>query len=527
MKPFSRSIALVTAVLSALLVTAATVGAQATPPVRLRGRGDAEHDRFLKSVFASTDQLMITRDTVIARNDTVRTRVVVVGATLRLDGVILGDLVGVGGNLFVRPSATVAGSTRNIAGGLYPSQLATLSGHVENSPNAQYEVVRSDSIITVVGLVNPSLLHLPGIMGFEIPTYDRVSGVTLRAGAELVLPRIGEAEPFLRGWGTYYSQRGDFGGGADVALRRGWTEIAAGAERTTLTNERWVRKDLSNSLSMLFQGKDYRNYYAADRAFISVDRTLEKSRRLTTLTLTGQVEQASPLRAARPWSFKKPKADTIRPNYYGLTNAGVPRNPDGRITSGIVSIASEWERPKYVMDGNALVEVAGKVINGDHAFARLAVGGDFAMEALKHHTLQMEWHFQTPLPGTDSLPYQRWTFIGGSGTLHTFPVAAFTGDRVAFVETKYTIPLPVALTLPLVGRPELDFIHLIGMAWTKGDERSWEQNVGARLAYRVIYVRALTNPRHFSDDVKFSVGVNLPRKAFPWQRKATAPADTL
>ncbi len=510
----------VTATRAAAQIPQASV---AEPAVRVRGRGDPEHDRYLRQILEGTDRLLITRDTVIARNDTVRTRVVVVGATLRLDGVILGDLIGIGANLFVRPSARITGEVRNVAGGLYSSALATIAGPIENSPNAQYEIVRSDTLVTVLGTEHPSILELPGIKGLGIPTYDRVSGVTLRAGAGLILPRVGRAEPVVRAWGQYYSHRGDFGGGGEVAIKRGWTEIAAGAERTTLTNEEWIRKDMSNSFAMLLQGKDYRNYYAADRAFVRLDRTLEKGARTSIARLTAQVEDASPLRAGQPWSLFKP--DSIRPNHYGTEPASTDgpafiRNPNGRITSAIASLSTEWEAPRLVLKANGLAEVGTTALNGDHAFARFEMGGNVALPAIKDHTLRFEGYFQGPLPGTDSLPYQRWGFVGGSGTLHTFQVAAFPGDRIAFVETMYTVPLPERLSLPLLGRPGLDLLHAIAMAWKFDQNQRFEQNIGARLGYRIAYLRVLTNPRNFSDDIKVSVGVTLPRKAYPWQEPA-------
>jgi hypothetical protein len=493
------------------------VVAQDTPVIELRGRGDPAHDRYIRELLADGPQLIITQDTVIMRNDTVPMRVLVVGATLRLDGVVLGDLVGVGANLFIRPSASVTGAIRNIAGGLYRSELSSMAGPIENEPNAQYEIERRPGVVTIRGLEHPSLLELPGIYGFGVPSYDRVSGLTLRWGAGLVLPRIGEAAPFLRGWGSYYSQRGDFGGGGELAVERGWTEVAAGAERTTLTNEEWIRSDLSNSVAMLLQGKDYRNYYSADRRFVRIARTLEKGARTSSLTLTGQVEDASPLRAAQPWSFLKP--DSIRPNHYGFTDDSVARRPDGRITSAIARFETEWEHPQFILDAHALAELGSTALKGSADFARFELGGDIAMAALSNHTLEFEWRFQGPLPGTDSLPFARWSYVGGSGTLHTFPVAAFSGDRIAFVETMYTIPLPERMRLPLLGTPALDLLHYVAMAWTHDEQRRFEQNVGARLGYRIAYVRVVTNPRHFADDVKVSFGLTLPRKTYPWSER--------
>jgi hypothetical protein len=139
------------------------------------------------------------------------------------------------------------------------------------------------------------------------------------------------------------------------------------------------------------------------------------------------------------------------------------------------------------------------------------------MAALANHTLTISPHAQGPLPGTDSLPLQRWSFVGGSGTLYTFDVAQFRGDRVAFVETEYSIPLPARLRIRLLGRPYVELLHAAGMAWSTGETPAFEQNVGARLSFNVLYVRAVTDPSRFEDDIEVTVGVTFPRRALPWQ----------
>ena len=502
------------------------------PTIRFRGKGDIELDIFIRNLLASRDYLLITRDTVITRTDTVRGNVLVVGATLRLDGALMRDLTSIGGNVFVRPSANVIGEIRNIAGGYYPSQLAKINPAVVNAPNAPYEIIQTPGALDIVGTLHPSAFDLPGIMGLAIPTYDRVNGLTLGLGANINLPRIGIAEPVLRAWGAYYSHRGDFGGGAELGVTRRRTFVGVGAERTTITNERWIRKDLSNSIAMILQGKDYRNYYAADRAYARLDRTLEDAARLTRMSLVAQVEDASPLRAGAPWSFLKP--DTIRPNDYGLTDAGIARMPTGRITSGIASIDTRWTRSTSVVKMMGLLEAGftpaaatgsraegiGSPFDKTASFLRYEIRGDVAVPAIRDHTLRVEWNAQGPLPGTDSLPYQRWSYVGGTGTLPTFQTAAFPGDRVVALETRYTVPLPHSLVLPLLGRPGIDFIHYTAMGWSLAQKRRFEQNVGVQLGYRIAYVRFVTDPRNFGDKVKTTFGLTLPRSAYPWETAA-------
>ncbi|MGH7463599.1 MAG: hypothetical protein ACREK1_00400 [Longimicrobiales bacterium] len=487
----------------ALLVHAAAAHGQT---VQVRGRGDAEHDRYLERLVTSGDYHVIARDTLLGPNDTIPGTALVLGVTVRLEGVIAGDLVIVDGNVFVRPTARIMGDVRNIAGGLYYSELAAVIGSVRSDPNAPYRVEhRDDGIVLIRGTTAHSVFVLAGFRGVLIPTYDRVDGLALSVGAGYMLPRIGDVEPVVRGRLDYRSQRGAFTGGVELAAARRRTEVAVGAERTTITNERWIRSDLNNSISAIVQGRDRRDYYAADRGYVELRRLLESGPRVTNAFLRAQVEDAQSLAARNPWSLF---GDFRRENITVL---------ESRITSAGIGAGTVWTLPQQFIEIAAAAELAGDLFDGAYSFARYEIDATWAMAALANHTLTIEPHVQGPLPGTDSLPLQRWSFVGGSGTLYTFADAQFRGDRVAFVETEYSIPLPPRLRVRILGRPSLDLLHSAGMAWTAGESPDLEQNVGIRLRFNMLYFRAITHPSRFIDDAEFAVGVSFPRRAYPWQ----------
>jgi hypothetical protein len=147
----------------------------------------------------------------------------------------------------------------------------------------------------------------------------------------------------------------------------------------------------------------------------------------------------------------------------------------------------------------------------------------FAMKAIANHTLEIEGNFRGPLPGTESLPEQRWTHVGGSGTLYTYEIGQFRGDRLAFIESEYTIPFSERLKLPILGVPRLRLLHNIGMAWTDTIDRDFEQVIGARIEFTMAYVRYVVDPR--TEESKFSVGVTLPSKNYPWEKAQKSPLD--
>lgn len=487
-----------------MLAAAAPVSAQR---IELAGEGDVALDRRLARLLRSGDYLLVTRDTLIARDDSVPRSVLVLEATFTLEGVVAGDLVGVDANVFLRPGARVHGDAVNISGGLYRSELAQVDGSVVDLPEAPYRVVREGEVVRIEGQREPAALKLDGIMGFQTPTYDRVDALGLRWGASYALPRLQRAEPRLHGQVGYASGRGALTGGLELALHRGANTLALGAEEVTETNEEWIRGDLKNSAIYALAGKDLRDYYEAERAYAQLSRRFGRGARFWTARLRGQLERAESLGATHPWTLFE---DSLRPN---------PPIDDGTIASLIVGAGGEWEGAGAVFEGDARIEFAGTALSGDFSFAALVLQGEWAMQALANHTLELEWYFQRPLPGTAVLPRQRWSFVGGSSTLRTFEIAQFRGDHVVFVESDYIIPLPRRLRLPLLGAPDLHLLHAVGMAWTEATERDLEQNIGASLQFFGPYLRVLTNPADPLDELDVDIGLSLPGGGYPWQRK--------
>jgi hypothetical protein len=478
----------------------------AAQPVVTEGRSDVAVDRRLERLLR-TAPLVVDRDTLIARNDTIRGSVLVLDATLVHEGVILGDLVLVDASGFVRPRAVVAGDLVNIAGGLYRSEISEVGGAIFDLPVAPYRVVRESDRLVILATDPPSRRVLHGLMGFHPPTYDRVNGLTLVWGAGYRFPAAGDLRAEVHGQVGWQTERGDPTGAVRLTLDGMPARVAAGHERAWATRERWIRGDLMNSLVYLWNGQDLRDYHEVDRTWIEATREL--AGRQGGLTVTGgilaQTERASSLRGGQPWFLL---GSETRPN---------PPIDDGRISSIMAGIDVGWDASQTRFAGRAEYERAGGWIGGDFRFDRITARGSWAMLALANHTLAVDFFLQTP-PGGATLPRQRWSFVGGTATLHTLEIAEFRGDRVAFVDTRYIIPLPDRLALPLLGAPRLQLLHAAGMAWTVEESGTLHQEIGAVLDLAVVHVRYALVPddpgrRDFSVSLAIPVG-----RTYPWER---------
>jgi hypothetical protein len=490
-----------------LMAAAALVpGLAGAQTVVLRGAGDVAVDRLLARLLEA-DPLIVSRDTTIPAGDTIRRSVLVLDATIVYEGVVEGDLVGVGAGAFVRPYSVVAGDLVNIAGGLYRSELSEVGGRVIDLPVAGYRVLREGNGFVIEATATESPLTLDGLMGLHVPTYDRVNGLTLIVGAAYQLPPMGRIEPRIHAQVGWQTQRGDPTYQLDASLRRGAYELVVGHERAWDTNERWIRGDLMNSLGYLWDGGDHRDYHEVDRTWGELSRafTARAGQLEGRVALRGQLEDATSLAAGQPWFIL---GSGTRPN---------PPVDDGRASSLVSAADLSWNGAQTRFAGRFEAEAARRVWGGDFDFGRASAEGAWAMLAFANHTLAIDYFLQRPL-GSATLPRQRWSFVGGANTLHTLPFAEFYGDHVVFVETQYIIPLPDRVALPVLGAPRLHLIHAAGMAWVAGEDRPLHQEVGVKLDFALVYVRYAVVPDDLSrSDLSFGLGLPFGRR-FPWER---------
>jgi hypothetical protein len=488
---------------AALLAGAGPLQAQ---QIRFSGHGDHEVDAHIMKLLAAPHTL-ITRDTLIAAGDTVTGPLLILGASATIAGTVRGDVIGVASDLFLRPTARIEGDVVNAGGGLFGSSLATITGSKLDRPLVPYHVDRGPAGLRIRAGPQPRASgDMAGPLGFAAPGYDRVNGVDVRWGLHGHLPVAGPLALEASALGDYYSQRGALGGRATFAIALDSVRVSVGVQREAVSNEEWIRNDLSNSVSYLFLGHDYHDLYEARRAWLGADASFATGSVKWRAGLRLQREAATPLHAADPWTVVS--VDSIRPNLVVDT---------GTVGSVIASLSGGWRGGSAVLRWGGSVERASPRLAGTRSFSDYQAWGDVALHTLGRQTLRLRGWARGPLPGTDSLPRRRWTFVGGAGTLYTFPIAAFRGDRMVMVETRYSIPLPSSAAAPLLGPPRVDLVHDVGMAWTLDEPRRFEQNAGVELRFYGVVVRLVTDPRNVSRELKLGVGAYWPFGAtFPW-----------
>jgi hypothetical protein len=487
-------------VLTALAMLTAPQAARAQR-VEIAGRGNLVTDTILERVVNSGDYTLIDADTVLPATDTLRGPILIAATTLKLENVIIGDVLIVDANVFMRPGSRITGDVINIAGALFRANTATIDGRVTEYKEVAYRAERTATGVRITAIRVSSLLDYDGLAGFHVPEYDRVGGLTARFGAGYLLPRIGRSEPDVHAWIGYQTARKRVLGGGELAIRSGGVRVAAAAERDVVTNDAWAR-GRTNGISYLTRGHDYRDYYAIDR--FRLGPTFSRSGDGSNLAVTAEarVENAHSLPSLDPYNFR---GNTPRPN---------PPIDDGRITSLALRLQGRWSKPTFISRFDAGIEKAATVLGGDFSFASFDLGGDWAMQALSNHTFRIRWRLRGPFPGTDSLPRQRWNVMGGRATLYSLGEAELRGDRLVFVGSEYSMPLPRFTTIPILGRPSIEAVHRLGRTWTMEGDRSLIQNLGIRLRTRFAYVMYVADPAD-SGSGQWLTGLSWQRR-YPW-----------
>jgi len=490
-------------------------------------------DQRAIDVFNSRSTTRIFGSGSVERTTVYQGNVGVHDGSLRVSGVIEGDLVAVNADVELRPTAEVRGSVVIVGGELDRYHGARVFGGVTR----QWERVRVRRVGERLQLVEAPLRRLVSvprlsfrprpsgevslIAGFD-PTYNRVEGLPLRAGLAL-RSASGGVRTAIRGYGIFRTA-GDFETREGIGYRAEGSVSASRAVGVTVggrafdevrPTQDWPLERDEAGLSALLLHRDYRDYFLQRgfAGFLAI-------RPLRGLELTGEVarvEEAS-IAARDPWTpFRRDEAwrpnPTIDAGDYTLLTGTLeygyrPARPGGG--SGWF-LRGTWEHGigENVVERVLPAAVRGPLPTSDYTFDRASVdvrryerigwSGRLGLRA-----------FWAGSVGPDPLPVQRRLSLGGPDPLIGFPFRAFSCadasldpslpglcDHVLLFQAEYRGPLAIDWVggvldqrsygkddfgkpwdWPRFDRPVLVLFSNAGTAWLETEERG-DLNVDA------------------------------------------------
>jgi hypothetical protein len=482
-----------------ILVAGSPLSAQ---NIRIVGGGNDPAVRALQELFDRGRYRVIDRDTTLGRDSYIADDLVIVDARVAMEGTVAGSVAVVGGDLFIRPSATVSGTIVDIWDA-YPSGLAQIGPMIRVHPSTRVAVTSEEGgfLVTLTRPPPPGLLRPRPVFGILLPTYDRVSGLTVGWGTELGIGGDTAAVSLVGGV-TYSFARKRVGGSLELIGRPSkGSFVSLRASRAARTRDRWVRGDFPNTVSSLFVRSDVRDYYESDEVELTIGRAaprpLIEGERFFTPRIGVRVSEDRSLETADPWTLFN-GGEAWRQN---------PSIDEGQVQAAFVGVSAGWRGITTRGIGNFEAEWAPPG-TGDFEFAQLRAGFDWSMVPWPLHRLDARAYGMLTVSGT--APGQRWSSVGGVGTLPTLDLGGLRGDRLLFVETAYLYPLSL-IRLPVVGAPSLRLDYAAGAAWPTGGERpDFAQNVGVGLQVRVVRAMVHFDPAERPRRGVFSFGIEVP-----------------
>src|SRR5215210_3524231 len=339
------------------------------------------------------------------------------------------------------------------------------------------------------------LISLPLGIGLRVPSYDRVNGVTLPWGPQLL---TNDETLELNALVSYRSHLGNWDPSLEGYLRPGTAnELKLYVGRGTFTNDSWIRSDLMNSLATLFVGSDARNYYRSDRASLRLTRSITVSSVGLTPFIGGSFERdwSTGFRTVKtPWSFFGRKGDLkmrrenppVATGHIGSILGGTGFQVSKGGLEAKLDVAAEHALSTS-FDPSTVTPAYGSCLSENAPLASL-----FAVRSCESFT-QIPFDSRVTFPtfgaqtfaftghalmtgGGNIPPPQRFGYLGGSGTLATVDLLALGGDRLLFLQGDYVIPIE-RIQLPFLGSPFLALRYAAGSAGV-GTLPSLIQNVG-------------------------------------------------
>jgi len=477
--------------LVALSALSASGSARAQQSLEIDGPRRVEPTALLRMAVAGPHDIVLTDSTrrvVFPRGTTLPKTTIIIGGDASVGAGVRGDVIVVGGDLFLRPGASIQGSAIAIGGGVYGSTLASVAGGTRSFRDRTFEATPTPGGFRLryrsLEASDPAF-ELPIVEGLRVPSYDRVDGASVPWGPVLRPSVRVDIEPTV----TYRSHIGAWDPGIHALARAGdiW-RLTIDGRRGTFSNDAWIHSDLINSVNTLAVGKDTRNYYRADRIEVAVGRvdrtvTMELESYVGTLTERAWSVGSPDTLDSRPWSVTgRETADRIL-----RANPPVDR---GRISSAFFGATARWQLGDVRANAIGRVELPWQSPR-DQRFAQVTADATIQFPTFGVQRFRADIHL-VATPG-DTAPPQRFAYLGGIGTLPTVEAPlSLGGDRLLHIDSRYEIPFPRA-TVRFLGAPTFTLRHRVGSA---GVQRlpKFVQNVGAMVTLGLFRVEYSVDP---------------------------------
>jgi hypothetical protein len=378
-------------------------------------------------------------DKTIDESETIKADVVLKGGDLKVYGTVDGDVLVVGGTLYVKAGGRITGNARAINGDIIKDDDGWIGGYIDkrNTSTAGYRPDRGRFTRFGHRLDAEWVDELTNIDNF-IYRFNRVEGHFFGLGSEKKYYWDGSRRYTAYGsvgWGAKsHRWRYNLGLVRQFALPNnnpsGGEILEVGAEGHSLTDTKddWIIGMNENTAAALLLHEDYRDYFGRDGFGVHVGYYTQQDYVVGQFQVEYLLDQYRSLDNRTEWSIFGGRK-VFRPN---------PAIDEGRMHSIVVSPGfSTITETRHGQEGWSLF--------GTAEFARQSFGGDFDFTQLmadlrryqplsRYDNLNVRVRVGT---STGRLPLQKVFEFGGLGTLDARPYKSDAGNRMILMNAEY------------------------------------------------------------------------------------------
>jgi hypothetical protein len=376
-------------------------------------------------------------DTIIDIDELVKGNVVVKGGDLKVHGTIEGDVLVVGGTLYVNEDGFVTGNARVINGTIVKEDGARIGGY-EDAPSstASYRTKRSGFRSFGTSFDVP-WLNQQGDIDDLLLRYNRVEGIFVGLQSEKKYYWDGRRSWTAfggLGWGfKSHTWRYNLGLARQFALSDNGTHLLElGVEGYSLTDSKdmWIISTNENSMAAFLIHEDFLDYYSRRGVTGHLAWYTQGNLLRTEIKLGYAADSYDSLSLKTDWAlFGGDKA--FRTN---------PAIQPQKIRTAIVTAGlSTFEKTVRGPEGWSLYltsEFGRGMPGSDASFNRLVADLRRYQPIGRYDNLNIRLRVGT---AEGILPSQKMFDLGGIGTLHAYRYKAFSGNRMILLNTEYIL----------------------------------------------------------------------------------------
>ncbi len=372
----------------------------------------------------------------IEQDDVVKGDVVVKGGDLTVYGEIDGDVLVVGGTLYVKDGGRITGDARVINGDIVKEEGGVIEGYMDKSTSrtAGYREPR-ERFRTRSTVLNANWVNELTTLDDFIFRYNRVEGLFLGLGSEKRYYWEGYRDYSAYGSVGYgfksHRWRFHLGVARQFALDDGQLlEFGVEGHNLTDSKDQWLIKQSENTAAAFFIHEDYRDYFGRAGWGVNAAYTVQHDYFTSQLKVEYLVDKYRSMDNRTEWSlFGGDKVFRLNPPI-----------TEGNMRSIVASLGiSTVTKTMYGQEGWSAF--------GTAEFAEESFGGDFGFRQYtadirryqplgRYDNLNIRLRVGT---AEGTLPLQKDYEIGGLSTVQVLPFKVLAGNRMLLANAEYIV----------------------------------------------------------------------------------------